>query len=59
MHVAVGASVARGEEIAVIEAMKAEVAIHSPAAGVITAVYAREGEPVAPGAALVALEARP
>jgi urea carboxylase len=59
MHVVVGAAVAKGEAIAVIEAMKAEVAIHSPAAGVITAVYAREGQPVAPGAALVALAAAP
>jgi urea carboxylase len=57
MRVAVGTAVAKGEEIAVIEAMKAEVAIHSPAAGVITAVFAREGQPVAPGAALVALAA--
>jgi biotin carboxyl carrier protein len=37
--------------------MKAEVAVHSPAAGVVTAVYAKEGQPVAPGAALIALAA--
>ena len=56
MRVAVGEAVAKGAEIAVIEAMKAEVAIHSPTAGVVTAIYAREGRPVAPGAPLIALE---
>jgi urea carboxylase len=55
MHVAPGQAVAKGAEIAVIEAMKAEVAVHSPEAGVVTAVYAKEGQPVAPGAALIAL----
>jgi len=57
MRVAPGETVEKGAEIAVIEAMKAEVAVHSPAAGVVTAVYAKEGQPVAPGAALIALAA--
>jgi urea carboxylase len=59
MRVAVGDAVEKGAEIAVIEAMKAEVGVHSPAAGRVTAVYAREAEPVAPGAALIALAAAP
>jgi urea carboxylase len=57
MNVKVGETVAKGAEIAVIEAMKAEVAIYSPAGGVITAIYAKEGQPLAPGAALLALAA--
>jgi urea carboxylase len=57
MRVQAGETVEKGAEIAVIEAMKAEVAVHSPAAGVVTAIYAREGQPIAPGAALIALAA--
>jgi urea carboxylase len=57
MRVGAGDVVEKGAEIAVIEAMKAEVAVHSPAAGVVTAIYAREGQPIAPGAALIALAA--
>ena len=59
MRVSVGDAVEKGAEIAVIEAMKAEVGVHSPMAGKVTAVYAREAEPVAPGAALIALAATP
>ena len=50
-----GDRVAKGEVIAVIEAMKAECAVNSPAAGEVTRVYVREGQPVAAGAALIAL----
>jgi urea carboxylase len=57
MRVSPGETVEKGTEIAVIEAMKAEVAVHSPAAGVVTAIYAHEGQPIAPGAALIALAA--
>jgi urea carboxylase len=57
MRVKVGDHVAKGDVIAVIEAMKAECAVHSPAAGEVTGVYIEENQPVAPGAALIALAA--
>jgi urea carboxylase len=50
-----GGRVAAGEVIAVIEAMKAECEVASPAAGVVTAVFARENDSIAPGAPLLAL----
>jgi urea carboxylase len=52
-----GDRVEKGAAIAVIEAMKAECDVPSPSAGVVTGVYAREGQPIAPGAALIALSA--
>jgi urea carboxylase len=55
MRVQCGQTVEKGAEIAVIEAMKAEVAVHSPRAGRVTAIYASEGQALAPGAALIAL----
>jgi urea carboxylase len=57
MLVKVGDQVDKGEVIAVIEAMKAECGVHSPAAGQVTAVYIEENRPVAAGAALIALAA--
>jgi len=57
MLVQPGDRVEKGETIAVIEAMKAECAVASPAAGVVTGVYAKESQPIAPGAALIALAA--
>ena len=55
MLVKPGDRVEKGEVIAVIEAMKAECDIHSAAAGVVTGVYVREGQAIAPGAALIAV----
>ena len=45
-----------GERLAVIEAMKTECDVPSPAAGVVRAVYAREKDAVAAGAPIIALE---
>ena len=42
--------------IAVIEAMKTECDVPSPAAGVVRAVYACEKDAVAAGAPIIALE---
>jgi urea carboxylase len=51
-----GDPVEKGTVIALIEAMKTECSVASPAAGRVRSVYIREHQAVAPGAALVALE---
>jgi len=50
-----GDRVEKGAVIAVIEAMKAECDVVSTASGVVTAVYARKGQAIAPGAPLIAV----
>jgi urea carboxylase len=55
MLVKTGDQIEKGVVIAVIEAMKAECSVHSPSSGVVTGVYAKEDQPIAPGAALIAL----
>jgi len=55
MLVKPGDRVEKGAVVAVIEAMKAECSVNSPAAGVVTGVYVQENQAVAPGAALIAL----
>ena len=57
MLVGVGDRVEKGAVIAVIEAMKTECDVVSPDAGVVRQVYAQERQPIAAGAALIALEA--
>jgi urea carboxylase len=57
MLVKPGDRIEKGAVIAVIEAMKAECAVNSPSGGVVTGVYARENQAIAPGAALIALAA--
>ncbi|MGE3143464.1 MAG: acetyl-CoA carboxylase biotin carboxyl carrier protein subunit, partial [Hyphomonadaceae bacterium] len=55
MLAAEGAQVAAGEVVAIIEAMKTECEVISPAAGVVRALYVQEKQAVAPGAAMLAL----
>jgi len=55
MLVKVGDRIEKGQPVAIIEAMKAECEVPSPIAGVVAAVYAKEGQAIAPGAALVAV----
>jgi 3-methylcrotonyl-CoA carboxylase alpha subunit len=50
-----GAAVARGDVLAVLEAMKMEHALAAPRDGVIEAVHAAPGQQVAEGDLLVAL----
>jgi urea carboxylase len=57
MLVTPGDRIEKGAVVAVIEAMKAECSVNSPAAGVVTGVYVKESQAVAPGAALIALAA--
>lgn len=51
-----GQSVADGETVLVLEAMKMELPIRAPRAGVVKEVRCRPGELVQPGEALVELE---
>ena len=57
MNVKPGDRVARGDVIAVIEAMKTECDVDCPAAGVVQAVYVQEKQPISPGAPLLAIAA--
>jgi 3-methylcrotonyl-CoA carboxylase alpha subunit len=50
-----GATVAKGDRIAVVEAMKMEHVLHAPRAGRIDKLAAREGDQVAQGALIAAL----
>jgi urea carboxylase len=50
-----GDTVAAGETIAIIEAMKTEMPVESPGAGVVAALYVSERQSVAPGAPMLAL----
>ncbi|MDB5684573.1 MAG: putative allophanate hydrolase subunit 2/urea carboxylase, partial [Sphingomonas bacterium] len=53
--VAAGDEVAAGDTIAVIEAMKTEFRVESPAAGTVAALFVAERQAITPGAPLLAL----
>ena len=50
-----GDTVAAGETIAIIEAMKTEMPVESPGSGVVAALYVSERQSVSPGAPMLAL----
>ena len=54
-----GQTVAAGDVIAVIEAMKAECDVNSPCSGIVTAIYAKEGQAIGAGAPIIALQPEP
>jgi 3-methylcrotonyl-CoA carboxylase alpha subunit len=53
--VTAGAAVAKGDRIAVVEAMKMEHVLHAPRDGVVAKVAVAEGQQVEQGALVVAL----
>jgi 3-methylcrotonyl-CoA carboxylase alpha subunit len=54
--VEVGAPVARGDTLIMLEAMKMELAIRAPRDGAVKAVHCQPGELVQPGVQLITLE---
>jgi biotin carboxyl carrier protein len=56
VHAAVGQTVARGDVLIMLEAMKMELAITAPRDGRVRSVACRPGELVQPGVPLVELE---
>jgi oxaloacetate decarboxylase alpha subunit len=56
VHVAVGDTVEEGQPLLVVEAMKMETAVAAPRAGTVTDVFVSEGDVVAVGDALVAID---
>jgi len=56
VHVAPGATVAKGEPLVILEAMKMEHEVLAPHAGVVRAVHVEPGQQVEAGTVLVALD---
>jgi acetyl-CoA/propionyl-CoA carboxylase biotin carboxyl carrier protein len=56
VHVAVGDRVAVGDAMVVLEAMKMQTSVRTPAAGTVSAVRVREGDSVVAGQILVEIE---
>ena len=55
VNVKPGDTVAEGDPLLVVEAMKMETAVSAPKAGTVSAVHVAEGDAVAVGDALVAI----
>jgi 3-methylcrotonyl-CoA carboxylase alpha subunit len=58
IFVAQGASVTKGERVAIVEAMKMEHALLAPLDGTVTEVSAEVGAQVAEGAKILSIEPR-
>jgi biotin carboxyl carrier protein len=56
VHVSEGDRVVAGDAMVVLEAMKMQTTVRTPAAGMVTAVRVREGEAVVAGQVLVEIE---
>lgn len=56
INVTVGATVAKGDTLLVLEAMKMELPVRAPSDGTISAIGCREGELVQPGVPLIELD---
>ena len=56
IEVKVGDTVAEGQTVVVLESMKMEMPVESPAAGTVSAVLVKEGDSVEEGAPVVELK---
>jgi len=56
IEVKVGDTVAEGQTVVILESMKMEMPVESPAAGKVTALLVKEGEAVEEGAAVAHLD---
>jgi biotin carboxyl carrier protein len=55
LHAVPGQRVAQGDVVIVLEAMKMELPVHAPRAGIVAAVHCTPGDLVQPGVALLEL----
>jgi acetyl-CoA carboxylase biotin carboxyl carrier protein len=55
IEVKVGDTVAEGQTVVILESMKMEMPVESPAAGKVTSILVKEGDPVEEGAAVAEL----
>jgi acetyl-CoA carboxylase biotin carboxyl carrier protein len=55
IEVKIGDTVSEGQTVVILESMKMEMPVESPADGKVTAVLIKEGQPVEEGAPLVEL----
>ena len=55
IEVKVGDTVAEGQTVVILESMKMEMPVESPAAGKVTSVLVKEGDAVEEGAAVAEL----
>lgn len=53
--VQVGEAVSEGQTVAILESMKMEMPVESPAAGKVSAIVAKEGQPIEEGAPILEL----
>ena len=53
--VQVGDAVTEGQTVAILESMKMEMPVESPAAGKVSAIVAKEGQPIEEGAPILEL----
>jgi acetyl-CoA carboxylase biotin carboxyl carrier protein len=53
--VQVGEAVTEGQTVAILESMKMEMPVESPAAGKVSAIVAKEGQPIEEGAPILEL----
>lgn len=56
IQVAVGDEVEEGDELIILESMKMEMPVESPADGIVKEILIAEGEPVKEGQVLMILE---
>ena len=56
IEVKVGDAVEEGQVVAILESMKMEMPVESPAAGRVASIAVAEGQPVEEGATLMTLE---